>query len=62
MISGDHMALNKYAFAVEYIDIGVGHFGVYQQRHAKLLHGFERLLHLAISVTPESELVVAPAG
>jgi hypothetical protein len=55
-------ALDEDPLAVEDVDLGVGHLAVHQQRQAVCLHARQRGGAFRMSVTPASELVVAPAG
>jgi hypothetical protein len=56
------LAVEEHALAVEHVDVGVRDLAVQQQRHVVPFHRRERTARLRQSVTPFSELVVAPAG
>ena len=60
--NGFHYALDKGGFAVENVDFGIGYFAVNEEQDALFAISSNTGMSLNRSVTPESELVVAPAG
>ena len=60
--NGFHYALDKGGFAVEDVDFGVGYFAMNEEQDACFAISSNTGMSLNRSVTPESELVVAPAG
>lgn len=57
-----HHGFNKARFAVENINLGVGDFAMYQQRHPQFSIRSSTGIMASVLVTPWLELVVALAG
>ena len=55
-------AVDEHRFAVEHIDVGVGHLAMDAQHHADPLHPLERRMDIADVGDAAALLVVAPAG